>query len=122
VLFSTNVRLSSSFVPLPRSLQVWRVCIAPVRDLTRVSLQNLNHKEIYGSRRPYSPSLSDAEEDKIEHVVIKTSYDPLSPQNKRVKAPRDRDANTEWTAIQRSCAESGERVTSIDDLRKKVVM
>ncbi|KAG2335730.1 hypothetical protein BDR05DRAFT_953861 [Suillus weaverae] len=108
------------FDAIIQNLQVWRVCIAPVGDLTRVPVQSLNHKEFYGSSRPYSPPLSDVEEDEIEHIIIKTSYDPLSPKNKHFKAPRDRDANTKWTAVQRLCAESGERVSSIDALRKKL--
>jgi len=83
-------------------------------------MQIFNHEEFQGPHRPYSPPLSDVEEDDIEHIIIKTSYDPLSPQNKRFKAPRDRAENAVWSANERSCAEAGESMKSIPDLCNKV--
>ncbi|KAG1779858.1 hypothetical protein EV702DRAFT_934861, partial [Suillus placidus] len=110
--------IQNAFEPLPRSRKVWRPCIAPVGDLTRVSVQSLGND----LNRPYSPPLSDIEEDDVHHIIIETSYDPLSPQNKRFKAPRDNAVNNEWTATERLLAEAGKTVRSIDDLRKKLAM
>ncbi|KAG2336765.1 hypothetical protein BDR05DRAFT_896288 [Suillus weaverae] len=108
--------IQNAFGPLCRSRKVWRPCIAPVGDLTRAPVQSLSN----GLNRPYSPPLSDIEEDDIQHIIIDTSYDPLSPQNKLFKAPRDKAVNSKWTADERLHAEAGKRVTSIDDLRKKL--
>jgi hypothetical protein len=111
----------SSFVPLRRSDSVWEACASPVPAcVERVPMQSFNHQEFLGPHRPYSPPLSDVEEDDIEHIVIHTSYDPLSPENKKVKAPRNRAENVAWSANERSCAEAGERMKSIPDLRNKV--
>jgi hypothetical protein len=87
-----------------------------VGDPTRVPVQSLGSD----SNRPYSPPLSDIEEDDVHHIIIETTYDPLSPQNKRFKAPRDNAINNEWTADERLLAEAGKAVKNIDDLRKKV--
>ncbi|KAG1760239.1 hypothetical protein EDD22DRAFT_848644 [Suillus occidentalis] len=46
--------------------------------------------ELYGVGRPYSPPLSDIEEDEIAHVVIDTAFDPSSAKNKCFKPPRDK--------------------------------
>jgi hypothetical protein len=90
------------------------------RGIRRFPLQKINHNELQGASRPYSPPLSDVDEDVTLHIVIKTSYDPLSPENKRFKLPRDKAKNTIWSASERSRAEAGERVKSIEDLRNKV--
>jgi hypothetical protein len=111
----------SSFTPLTRSRRIWRACIVSVpRGIRRFPLQKINHDELQGASRPYSPPLSDVDEDVTPHIVIKTSYDPLSPGNKRFKPPRDKAKNTIWSASERSRAEAGERVKSIEDLRNKV--
>jgi hypothetical protein len=89
-------------------------------DFNRIPLQKFNHDEFYYSSRPYSPPLSDVEENEIEHIVIETSYDPLAPENTRFKAPRNKGENDVWSAAERSRAEAGERVRSINGLRKKV--
>lgn len=113
--------IQNSFKPLPRSRSVWIACSSPIlEDVRRLPLQRLNHDAFYGPTRPYSPPLSDVAEDEIEHIVIQTSYDPQAPSNKRFKAPRDKAANAEWSAKERSYAESGERASSINDLRKKL--
>ncbi|OAX31363.1 hypothetical protein K503DRAFT_671843, partial [Rhizopogon vinicolor AM-OR11-026] len=85
-----------------------------------IPLQRFNHDQFYYSSRHYSPPLSDIEEDEIEHIIIKTPYDPLAPENMHFKAPRDRAENDIWSAAERSRAKAGERVRSIDGLRKKV--
>jgi hypothetical protein len=89
-------------------------------DFNRIPLQKFNHDEFYYSSRSYSPPLSDVEEDEIEHIVIPTSYDPLAPENMRFKAPRNKGENDVWSVAERSRAEAGERVRSINGLRKKV--
>jgi len=83
-------------------------------------MQSFNHQEFLSPHCPYSPPLSDVEEDDIEHIVIHTSYDPLSPKNKKVKAPQNRAENVAWSANKRSCAEAGEQVKSIPDLCNKM--
>lgn len=89
-------------------------------DLHRLPLHTVNHSELYGVGHPYSPPLSDIEKDKITHVVIDTTFDPSAAQNKCFKPPRDKVMNTGWSAAQRSRAEVGERVKSLEHLRNKV--
>ncbi|KAG1879954.1 uncharacterized protein F5891DRAFT_921684, partial [Suillus fuscotomentosus] len=113
--------IQNAFVPLRRSRHVWRSCIKPVpSDLDRIQVQALSHEEFYSSSRPYSPLLSDVEDDEIEHIVIKTSYDPLKPENQRLKAPQNKADNNIWSAKERSRAEAGERVRSIEGLKMKL--
>ncbi|KAG1854925.1 hypothetical protein DFJ58DRAFT_727663 [Suillus subalutaceus] len=101
--------IQNAFTPLRRSGHVWRACIAPVpTDLQRLPLHTVNHSELYGVGRPYSPPLSDIEEDEIAHV------------NKCFKPPRDKVLNTSWSAAERLRAEAGERVKSLEDLRNKL--
>ena len=84
-------------------------------------MQSLNHREFHGSDdRPYSPPLSDVEEDEVQHIVIHTFYDPRSPQNRRFKAPRNRADNAIWSENERARAEVGKKMKSISDLRNKV--
>jgi glyoxylase-like metal-dependent hydrolase (beta-lactamase superfamily II) len=89
-------------------------------DLQRLPLHTVNHSELYGVGRPYSPPLSDIEEDEIAHVVIDTAFDPSSAKNKCFKPPRDKVLNTSWSTAERLQAEAGERVKSLEDLRNKV--
>lgn len=111
----------SAFVPLSRNAHVWRPCVVPVPDKSnRVPVQSLNYDVFYGSSRPYSPPLSDVEEDETEHIIIKTAYDPLASENKSFKAPRNKADNDTWSADERLRAERGERVRSIDSLQAKV--
>ncbi|KAG1834061.1 hypothetical protein DFJ58DRAFT_627946, partial [Suillus subalutaceus] len=113
--------IQNAFTPLRRSGHVWRTCIAPVpTDLQRLPLHTVNHSELYGVGRPYSPPLSDIEEDEIAHVVIDTAFDPSSAKNKCFKPPRDKVLNTSWSAAERLRAEAGERVKSLEDLRNKL--
>ncbi|KAG1816433.1 uncharacterized protein BJ212DRAFT_1271479, partial [Suillus subaureus] len=113
--------IQNSFVPLARNAHVWRPCIVPVPDKSnRVPVQSLNHNIFYSSSHAYSPPLSDVEEDETEHIVIKTSYDPLALGNKSFKAPRNKAANDIWSADERLRAEQGERIRSIDGLRAKL--
>ncbi|KAG1851385.1 hypothetical protein F4604DRAFT_1934069 [Suillus subluteus] len=96
--------IQNAFTPLHRSGHVWRTCIAPVpTDLQRLPLHTVNHSELYGVGRPYSPPLSDIEEDEIMHVVIDTAFDPSSAKNKCFKPPQ-----------------AGERVKSLEDLCNKL--
>lgn len=111
----------SAFTPLRRNGQVWRACIAPVPgNLQRLPLHTVNHSELYGVGRPYSPPLSDIEEDEIMHVVIDTAFDPSAAKNKCFKPPCDKVLNTSWGAAERSWAEADKRVKSLKDLRNKV--
>ncbi|KAG2110804.1 uncharacterized protein F5147DRAFT_772077 [Suillus discolor] len=113
--------IQNSFVPLPRNGRIWRPCIVPVPDKSnRILVQSLNYNVFYGSSRPYSPPLSDVEEDKMEHIVIKTLYDPLALDNKSFKTPKNKADNDIWSAEERSRAEAGERVRSIDSLQAKL--
>lgn len=89
-------------------------------DSGRVPVHTFNHEEFYGSSRPYSPPLSDVEEDEVEHIIIETSYNPLSSENQRFKAPRNKADNSIWSAKERLSAEAGERVRSIEGLKMKV--
>ncbi|KAJ8580065.1 hypothetical protein M405DRAFT_891923 [Rhizopogon salebrosus TDB-379] len=111
-----------SFMPLARSRRIWRACIVSMpRGICRFPLQKINYDELQGASRPYSPPLSDVNEDVILHIVIKTLYDPLLPENKRFKPPHDKAKNTIWSASERSRAEAGERVKSIEDLCNKII-
>ncbi|KAG0696664.1 hypothetical protein DFH29DRAFT_1004387 [Suillus ampliporus] len=94
--------IQNSFVPLARNTCVWRPCVVPVPDKSnRVPVQSLNHDVFYGFSRAYSPPLSDVEEDETDHIVIKTSYNPLALDNKSFKAPRNKAANNIWSADER---------------------
>ncbi|KAJ8589434.1 hypothetical protein M405DRAFT_717023, partial [Rhizopogon salebrosus TDB-379] len=113
--------IQNSFMPLARSCCIWRACIVSMpRGICRFPLQKINHDELQGASCPYSLPLSDVDEDVIQHIVIKTLYDPLSPENKRFKLLCDKAKNTIWSASERSRAEAGERVKSIEDLRNKL--
>ncbi|KAG0698797.1 hypothetical protein DFH29DRAFT_877733 [Suillus ampliporus] len=113
--------IQNAFIPLQRNRHVWRSCIMPVpSDLGRVPVHTFNHEEFYSSSRSYSPPLSDVEEDKVQHIVIKTSYNLLSPENQRFKAPRNKADNSIWSATERSHAEAGEQVRSIEGLKMKL--
>ncbi|KAG0698642.1 hypothetical protein DFH29DRAFT_810112, partial [Suillus ampliporus] len=114
--------IQNAFIPLQRKWHVWRSCIMPVpSDSGQVPVHTFNHEEFYGSSHPYSPPLSDIEEDKVEHIIIKTSYNPLSPENQCFKAPWNKVDNSIWSATERSHAEAGERVRSIEGLKMKLV-
>ncbi|KAG0695859.1 hypothetical protein DFH29DRAFT_1005040 [Suillus ampliporus] len=68
----------------------------------------------------FHPPLSDVEEDEVQHIVIKTSYNPLSPENQRFKAPWNKADNSIWSATERSHAEAGEQLRSIEGLKMKL--
>ncbi|KAG1807804.1 uncharacterized protein BJ212DRAFT_1303270 [Suillus subaureus] len=77
-------------------------------DSGQVPVHTFNNEEFYGSSHPYSPPLSDVEEDEVEHIIIKTSYNPLSPENQHFKAPWNKVDNIIWSTTERSHAEAGE--------------
>ncbi|KAG2140567.1 hypothetical protein DEU56DRAFT_755185 [Suillus clintonianus] len=94
--------IQNVFVPLSRNACVWRPCIVPVPNKSnRVPVQSLNYDVFYGSSHPYSPPLSDVEEDETHHIVIKTLYDLFALKNKSFKAPRNKADNEIWSADER---------------------
>ncbi|KAG1781466.1 hypothetical protein EV702DRAFT_962312, partial [Suillus placidus] len=98
-----DVIIQNALSPLCRNGHVWHACIAPVpSDLHRLPLHTVNHSELYGVGRPYSPLLSDIEEDEITHIVISTTFDPTSAQNKCFKPSHDKVINIGWSALERS--------------------
>ncbi|KAG2158724.1 uncharacterized protein EDB93DRAFT_1245956 [Suillus bovinus] len=112
--------IQNAFVPLSRNAHVWRPCVVPVPDKSnRVPVQSLNYDIFYGSSHPYSPPLSDVDEDEMEHIIIKTAYNLLASENKSFKTPRNKADNDTWSANERLQAERGERVRSIDSLWAK---
>ncbi|KAG1846525.1 hypothetical protein C8R48DRAFT_677849 [Suillus tomentosus] len=87
--------IENSFVPLPRNGHIWRPCIVPVLDKSnKILVQSLNYNVFYSSSHPYSPPLSDVEEDETEHIIIKISYDLLALGNKSFKTPKTKQTMT----------------------------
>ncbi|KAG1779161.1 hypothetical protein EV702DRAFT_1195670 [Suillus placidus] len=106
--------------PLAMDMMFSAALIARFAVSKSVDCMDLSGSDRFFDAIIQNPPLSDIEEDKVEHIVIKTSYNLLSPENKRFKAPRNKADNSIWSTKERSHAEAGERVRSIEGLKLKL--
>ncbi|KAI9566597.1 hypothetical protein HD554DRAFT_1099195 [Boletus coccyginus] len=99
-----------------------------------LSIHQLNYEciEAISPELPYSPPLTDIDEDMDEyplpaapilplgsHCIIATTYDPALPQNKASATSRSQD-NKQWTEDQRNAAGQAIAITDVNNLSDRL--